>query len=42
MLRLTGRNLARRYPPSPAKLVGLAVDDPSFLQAARPMSAIDS
>ncbi len=42
MLRHTRENLARRHPPSPAKLAGLAVDDPSFLQAARPMSAIDS
>ncbi len=42
MLRLTRENLARRHPPSPAKLAGLAVDEPSFLQAARPMPAIDS
>ncbi len=41
-LRLTRQNLARRHPPSPAKLAGLAVDEPSFLQAARPMPAIDS
>jgi hypothetical protein len=39
MLRLTPKNLARKVPPS---LAGPAVDDPSFLQAARPMPAIDS
>ena len=31
-----------KTPPSPAKLADLAIDNPSFLQAARPMSAIDS
>jgi hypothetical protein len=41
MLRPTRENLARRHTP-PTKLAGLDVDDPSFLQAARPMSAIDS
>jgi hypothetical protein len=41
MLRITRENLARRHPP-PTKLAGLDVDDPSFLQAARPMSAVDS
>jgi hypothetical protein len=38
-MQLTRANLARRHPPS---LASLAVDDPSFLQAARPMSAIGS
>ena len=40
MLRLTREN--RVHPPPPTKLAGLDVDDPSFLQAARPMFAIDS
>jgi hypothetical protein len=31
-----------KTPPSPVKLADLAIDDPSFLQAARSMSAIDS
>jgi hypothetical protein len=34
-------NPGPEVPPSPAKPPGLAVDDPSFLQAARPISAID-
>jgi hypothetical protein len=42
MLQLTGGEPGPKTPPSPAKLADLAIDDPSLLQAARRMSAIES